>query len=288
MLTSIEELCFETGRVLVQQLARAGIEVLKPAAFEPGNFTVEKASPRLGEIKRLGKRIVTLIARDKDKHTVASSAALESMTKNWGWIGLGPLERSLEVSAPPPSSMQGWLYFRPVFPSVDLKTFAEHVSYHSKSNVGFDISAESVDLTSNVPLYNAYNAYNAAMLYARAVTSVMSEGGNFYDGSEVTAAMRNMTFAGVGDSAVTLDPVTGDLSESYEVMNYVFKAQGGMGSMPVGVFNRSSSSYFAYKREVVWPGNITVEVPVDHLPGSFFFSAYCIIPLLAFLRVLQC
>ena len=111
------------------------------------------------------------------------------------------------------------------------------------------------------------------MLYAHAGTKLMSEGGNLQDGEAVTAAVRNISFIGVGGSVVVLDS-QGDRIESYEVMNYVQGADGGMNSVPVGVYSHTEHQYRAYERAVVWPGN-TTEVPMDYVSGAFETTESC-------------
>ena len=105
------------------------------------------------------------------------------------------------------------------------------------------------------------------MLYAHAVTKVLSNGDQTYDGLSVTEAVRNITFEGVGRSVVALSN-NGDRADLlYEVMNYVAGTDGAMGSVPVGLYNSTKQQYTAMDRVVVWPGN-TLEVPGDHLLGN--------------------
>ena len=88
------------------------------------------------------------------------------------------------------------------------------------------------------------------------------------DGLAVTEAVRNITFEGAGRSVVALNNDGDPIGSSYEVMNYVVRADGGIGSVPVGLYNNSAEQqYTAWKRVVIWPGNMT-EVPVDYLFGD--------------------
>ena len=80
-------------------------------------------------------------------------------------------------------------------------------------------------------------------------------------GQAVTEAIRNVTFQGVSGSTVALDQ-HGDRLESYEVMNYVLKADGAIGAVSVGLYNGLERTYSAYGRKVIWPGN-TTDTPPD-------------------------
>ena len=99
--------------------------------------------------------------------------------------------------------------------------FAEQVSNRSKASFG-----ASIDLTAESPnlIYGAA-LYDAIMLYARAATKVLAEGGDLHDARAVTAAVRNTEFEGVGGSIVSIDE-QGDRIESYEVLSYVVGAEG--------------------------------------------------------------
>ena len=108
--------------------------------------------------------------------------------------------------------------------------------------------------------------HDAIMLYAHAATKVLSEGGDLYNGSAMTAAVRSTRFKGVGGSTVVLNE-QGDRIESWEVMNYIQGADGRMSSVPVGMYNNTLGQYKAYEQAVVWPGN-TIEVPVDYFSGQ--------------------
>ena len=69
----------------------------------------------------------------------------------------------------------------------------------------------------------------------------------------------------MGGRAVALD-AQGDRIESYEMMNYVLRAGGGLSSVPVGMYNSSLQQYQAYEKAVViWPGNL-IAVPQSHFP----------------------
>ena len=189
-----------------------------------------------------------MLASDADTRVVASSAASNSMYTGWAWLVLDACP------------IAGWLYVQPLLPSDGMQAFAKQVSDYSKSRFNITITAESVDLTHSVALYEAI------MLYAHAATKVLSEGGNLGDGQMVTKALRTTTFEGLGKSVVALDN-KGDRIESYEVMNYVLEADGQIGSLPVGMYNSTKKQYRAYNWEVVWPGNTTT-VPADYLSGT--------------------
>ena len=189
--------------------------------------------------------------------TVGIVSNQEGMTdKGWSWMAgwdkiLAP---SFLLHA------QGWLYVMPFLPSEGMQEFARQVSEYTKSSFNLTISPDLVDLTYSAALYNAI------MLYAYAATKVLSEGGDLHDGQAVTEAVRSTPFEGVGGNTVVLDK-QGDRIESYDVMNFVVEADGGMGSVPVGLYNSSLGEYTAYERAVVWPGSTTV-VPVDYLSGA--------------------
>ena len=75
VLTAMSEVYVDSGLGLTRQLQDAGMEVLKPAAFEPGNF--EDAT--LHDIKQSGFCVVILLAFDVDMQAVASSAQRAQM-----------------------------------------------------------------------------------------------------------------------------------------------------------------------------------------------------------------
>ena len=167
------------------------------------------------------------------------------------------------------TEMAGWLWLRPLLPSDGMQAFAEEVSYYAKSRFNFTVSADSVDLTYSMALHDAI------MLYAHAATKVLSEGGDLHDGRAVTAAVRSTTIKGVGGSVVALDQ-SGDRIESYEVMNVVARADSGMSSIAVGMYNSFSGNntlqqYKAYERAVIWPGS-TTDVPADFVLGGCVLS----------------
>ena len=246
ILCSEQAIWFEARRTFAKQQEAAGMEVLKPAAFEPGNFN----KVPLGEIRRSGIRIVLVLAFDADARTVASLAQREGMTSaGWSWL--------LTDDVPTVPGMAGWLWFGP-FHATDMRAFAEQVSDYSKSHFNITVSPDSVDLTYSPPLYDAI------MLYVHAATKVMAEGGDLRDGEAVTAAVRNTSFTGVGGTLVALDR-NGDRIASFEVMNYVLEVDGVMGSVPVGLFDITEQQYRAYERVVVWPGN-TTKVPASYVP----------------------
>jgi hypothetical protein len=156
--------------------------------------------------------------------------------------------------------MVGWLFIESARLSEGTDTFARQVRDYSKSHFNISVRADSVDLTYSAALYDAI------MLCAYAVTTVMLEGGDLQDGEAVTAAIRNTSFVGVSGTTVSLDS-HGDRIESYEVMNYVLEAGDVMSSVAVGVFNATLQEYSAYERAVIWPGS-RMEVPVDYSSGA--------------------
>jgi len=246
ILSTTESLWFESALGLAKQLGAAGIEVLKPSAFETGSFN----AAILREIKRSTIRIVMLCAYDPDMLEIASKADTEGMTSvGWAWVLTEGIVANL------PERIQGWLYIQPLLPSKGMQAFAEQVSEYSKSRFNIPVDADSIDLTYSQTLYDA------VMLYAHAATKVLSDGGDLRDGQAVTAAVRSTTFEGVGGSAVALDE-NGDRVESYEIMNYVVGADSAISGVPVGKYDSTERQYTAYERAVVWPGS-TMEVPKD-------------------------
>ena len=246
ILSTTESLWFESALGLAKQLGAAGIEVLKPSAFETGSFN----AAILREIKRSTIRIVMLCAYDPDMLEIASKADTEGMTSvGWAWVLTEGIVANL------PERILGWLYIQPLLLSKGMQAFAEQVSEYSKSRFNITVDADSIDLTYSQTLYDA------VMLYAHAATKVLSEGGDLRDGQAVTAAVRSTTFEGVGGSALVLDE-NGDRVESYEIMNYVVGADGAISGVPVGKYDSTERQYTAYERAVVWPGS-TMEVPKD-------------------------
>ena len=114
--------------------------------------------------------------------------------------------------------MAGWLCIRSIPPTKGIDTFTKQASDYTKSHFDLTVSPDSVDVTYSAAMYDAI------MLYTHAATKVMTEGGNLRDGEAVTAALRNISFTGVGGSTVALD-TNGDRMESYEVMNYVLDSK---------------------------------------------------------------
>ena len=252
-MTSTEPLWYTSGLSLQRQLHAAGIEVLRPAAYETGSFNVAT----LREIKRNGIRSLMLLAYDPDMTAIAEKAALETMT---GEFGQGWTWTLTEGHLSPTNLMTGWLHVQSFLPSDGMQAFAKRVRDYTLSHFDITISADSVDLTYSATLHDA------VMLYALAATKVLSEGGDVRDGLAVTKAVRNTTFKGVGGVVVALDS-QGDRIESYQVMSYVLGADGGMDSVAVGVYNSSMGQYRAYETEVVWPGG-TADVPVSYVSGA--------------------
>ena len=241
MLSSTDDVWFESGILVTKQLQAAGIQVLKPVAFGPGYFKRET----LSEIKRSGMRIIMLLAYGNDAAQVAGYALNDLMTSvGWGWLLLSD---ALRVS-----DMSGWIYFIPLLSEGTQAFAAEQVKDYSKSHFG--ISSDSVDLPSAVMLYNA------VMLYAHAATAVQMEGGDLHDGQAVTAAVRNTSFIGAGGGVVALDE-QGDRLGPYEIMNYLSEVK----SVAVGMY--IMGQYKATKTGVLWPGGTTT-VPADYFSGE--------------------
>ena len=157
--------------------------------------------------------------------------------------------------------VEGGLCIRPLPPSEGMHVFAKKVSEYANSSFNISLAPDSVDLTYSTSLHDAI------MVYAHAVTKVMTEGGNWRDGKAVTRAVRNTAIKGVGNRVVVLDHDRGDRIESFEVVNYVQELDGGIGSVAIGVYNNTDQQYTAHKQVVVWPGNTTV-VPLDYISGA--------------------
>ena len=252
ILSTTESLWFQTRLGLAKQLVAAGIEVLKPVAFEPGDVK----DAMLGEVTRSGIRIILVLSYGADTNTVASHASRAGMTSP-GWAWLVGIDRSKLF---PSAYIQFWLYLRPFLVSGAMQAFTVQVSDYSKSHFNFTVSPDSVDWDKSAALYNAI------MLFAHAATKLMSEGGNLQDGEALSSAVRSTSFIGVGGTVVALDS-NGDRIESYEVMNYVLEEGNVMRSVAVGMFNCTKGQYEAYERVVVWPGN-TTETPADYFSGE--------------------
>ena len=248
ILTSTESLWFESGLGLTTQLKAEGMEVLKPAAFQVGG---DKDAP-LSEIRRSGIRIIFMLSDDADAKDVALRAQFEGMSSGWGWM----LANGIIEGTPP---IQGWLYLRPFLSSERMQAFSKLVSNYTKSR--FDLpSTGLIDLTYSAALYDGI------MLYAYAATKLLSEGGDLRNGTSLTHAVRRTEIIGVGGGTVALNE-QGDPISSYSVMNYVVGVGSVMGSVAVGLYNKTVQQYMAYEQEVLWPGN-KVQVPTDCLSGE--------------------
>ena len=130
-------------------------------------------------------------------------------------------------------------------------------------------TARMPESTADVDVAYALALHAAVMLYAHAVTKVLSEGGTLSDGKAITGIVRETTFQGVGGSQVALDNHGDRNGMSYEVINYVVQANSVMGSVPVGIYNSSTlQQYTAYEQEVLWPGS-TRKIPIS---GSLFLA----------------
>ena len=276
---------------MTRQLQAAGIEVLRPAAFAPGNFQ----TTTLDEVKRSGTRIIVFMAFDQDTKAVASHANHMGMTSpGWSWL---VLEERIAIP-----QIQGWLYFRPFLPAEGMQSFAAQVAKYTNSHFDFNggglcqdrnntskygttcaeslayckkrginwrspgqtneqacpatcgacaASAKGPISADSVDLTFSAALFNAVLLYAHAATKVLSMGGDLYDDIAVTEAVRSTTFEGAGSSVVALDN-HGDRIGSYEVMNYVVGPHDVMSSVPIGVYNSTRAEYTA-KGLVVWP-----------------------------------
>ena len=174
-------------------------------------------------------------------------------SKGWAWIIQDTALAEGEL-------MKNCLYIRPIFPSGEgMQAFAKKVSEYTKSSFNISLAPDLVDLTYSTALHDAI------MLYANAVTKVMSDKGSWRDGKAVTRAVRNTAITGVGDRVVALTD-QGDRIESYEMMNYVQEPDGRMRSVAIGMYNSTDKQYMAYKQVAVWPGGTTV-VPIDVVAG---------------------
>ena len=245
ILLSITDAVYFMSRLGLQKLLKAaGMKVIAPAAFESGKFSEAKTS----EIRRLGVRVVSVLAWEKDIIAIASA----NQGAGWAWVQIEKIGSGTTV-------MAGWLTIVGFLHSVP-EGFANQVSDYSEAYFNITVLPELVHLAYSAALYDAI------MLYAHAATRVLSEGGNLRDGEAVTATTRNTVFMGVGRTVVALDS-SGDRIASYEVMNYVVGPSDVMSIVAVGLYNSSARHYRAYERPVVWPGN-TTEVPADYFSGE--------------------
>ena len=74
MLTSTEMIWFQSGQIMTKQFLNATINVLRPSAFESGDFQTS-STKTLGEIKRSGFRIIMLMADNADLNDVTLAAS---------------------------------------------------------------------------------------------------------------------------------------------------------------------------------------------------------------------
>ena len=242
MVSSTDPTHFKIHIEWAKQLQAAGMEVFRPAVFEPGSF---KAG-LLSKVKRSGLRIVVVLSDDTT--AVASSAQRAEMTSaGWAWV--------VSYVVSPLRVLQGWISMRPFLPSEGRRAFAQQVSQYSNAEFNISLSSNSVDVQHCAALYNAI------MLFAHAATKVLSDAGSVHNGRTIADAVRGTSVAGVLGSNVSLDE-NGDLLASYEVLNYIVEVDGEMRTVPVGLYNRTLQQYSAYERAVVWPGR-TTEVPID-------------------------
>lgn len=175
ILTSTDSVYFESGLALKTQLEAAGMHVLRPAAFRPGFYQDKPHSDcqgivtgglncsnpgnfrdyALSEIKREKMRIILLLAYPSDANAVATHAHhLHMSTNGWAWLWVGAV-------GPVVREISGWLYLRPHIPSsFEMDVFSELVrdytkDYFNVSEMSVSISADTVDLTYSLALYNA-------------------------------------------------------------------------------------------------------------------------------------
>ena len=254
---------FDSARGLAKLLNEAGLKVIKPAAFESGTFDEVKAS----EIRRFGVRVLFVLAWEEDIRAIASAIP----GTGWAWVQVD----KVGLGAKP---MQGWLTIVPFLPSDLAQEFAEQVSIYTKRPpFNFTVSQDSVDLTYSVALYEA------VMLYAHAATNMMLDGGNLLDGEAVTAAVRTATFTGVSGTLVALDK-NGDRLASYEVLNYIFGADGaeyrGMtfkSTRTRGLQlqeHKGGYMYCSKYSKVAFSNESTVDACKDKCGGCYFVTYY--------------
>ena len=247
MLTSTEDVWWKISLELTQQLRDARITV-STSSFNSGRSLLKTSV--FSKIKLSGFRVIILLSSEGDTKEVATNAFREGMTYGWAWILMEP---TTEIDV-----MHGWLCLRTHLPSEGMQTFAEQVKDYTKSH--FCFTADHTN-TTHLPLHDAVALHDAIMLYAHAVTKLLIEGQNLHrDAQSVTEVVWNTTFMGVGGH-VALNPHSGDRIESYDVMNYVKRAGGGMKSMLVGTYNRTEQ-YTVYAQVVVWPGS-SANTPLD-------------------------
>ena len=128
VLTSTETLWFQGGLELTATLQAAGVQVLRPAAFEPG-LDVYAQETTLSHIKRSGYWCVMLIAYDAEVHALASTAQHQKML-NTGWAWILPWTDRFTA----PLQQLGWLYVRPYLATEHMQAFAEQVSDYSTAS----------------------------------------------------------------------------------------------------------------------------------------------------------
>ena len=129
------------------------------------------------------------------------------MTEGFAWILASFLDGTDLLL-----QMQGWLLLRPLLPSMGARAFAEQVRDYANSSFGFEIDADAVILGYAIALYDA------VMLYSHAATKVLLKGGDLFNGTAVTEAVRSTAIVGFGNTSVVLDE-RGDRIQSYEVLN---------------------------------------------------------------------
>ena len=246
VLTTTDNIYSLSARGLSQQLKEDGsVVVLEVPPYVPGTFTDEI----LSGIKRSGYRVIIALAYEAD---IISVAELSCCYPRWAWLQID------KVGAGVPA-MHGWLAFQPLMffnqqtGGFTEESFADEVKEYSKSQFGLS--------SSEVNIAYAVSLHDAIMLYAHAATKVMLENGDLFDATTLTEALLNTSFEGLASDTVSLDN-NGDRIQSYELMNYVAGADGGIASVSVGWYN-SSLQHYQPSRVVVWPGNTTeVTVPL--------------------------
>ena len=231
ILTSTTSAYLDTGPILEKQLQEKEFDVLKPPAFDAGNFRAETLTEIRSALvsahlythvcaaiacRTSGKRIVVLGAVAADRNSVASSARDQGMNgpgPGYAWISMWEEEQSGASQL-----REGWLYAIPFEPSKDKQAFRQQVSDMSKSKFDITIDPESVDLAFSAALYDAI------LLYAHAATEVMSKEGNLTDGKAVASVIQRTRFEGAGGQYVALDD-NGDRITSYEIKNFQLETE---------------------------------------------------------------
>ena len=143
-----------------------------------------------------------------------------------------------------------------------------------------NVTADSV----NVPFAKAL--FDAVILLAHATQKVLADKVDFYDGTAVTEAVRNLRGIETEFGPVVELDEHGDPSSSYKVTNYILGKDNVLRRRDVGLYNSSRHEYAASDsngardwspitlHRIVWPGNIT-NTPKDYAaprspPGMWY------------------